>query len=63
MFNEAENKKLLFNAGMNQQMLADKLGVKPVYVSVFITGRGNIPRYAWDILYDYFLDLRYGDHE
>ena len=58
MINEELNKKLLFEAGLSQSMLAEKLDVHPVYVSVFITGRGNIPRYAWNILYDYFLELR-----
>ena len=52
------NYKLILDQGMNQHMLAEKLGTKAPYVSMFMTGNGSIPRKDWQKLYDYFLELR-----
>jgi len=55
---ESEYKKMLIDQGLNMQMLAEQLGTKGPYVSVFITGRGYIPRKDWDKIYNYFMELR-----
>ena len=55
---ESEYRKLLFDQGLNQAMLAEQLETKGPYVSAFITRRGNIPRKDWQKIYNYFLDLR-----
>jgi len=52
------DKQRLFKQGLNNEMLAEKLGTKSPYVSMFITSRGDIPRKDWQILYEYFLELR-----
>lgn len=54
----AECKKLLFDAGMNQEMLAEKLDIKQPYVSAFFTGRGHITRKDRQMIHDYFIGLR-----
>jgi len=61
--NEALNKKLLFDVGLSQAMLAEQLGTKTPYVSIFITGRGIIPREDWQTLYEYFLELRVDNND
>ena len=52
------NYQLILDQGMNQEMLAEKLGTRAPYVSMFITGHGSIPRKDWQKLYDYFSELR-----
>lgn len=56
--NEQELKGLMFNEGLSQKMLAEKLGTKGPYVSMFVTGRGDLPRADWQKIYEYFLELR-----
>jgi len=56
-------KQLLFDAGLNQRMLAEKLDVKNPYVSMYINGKRGIPREALNKLYDYFIELRWPTEE
>lgn len=58
MSRETELKQLLFKEELNQEMLAEKLGVKSPYVSKYITGRGCVPRVDWQKIHEYFLELR-----
>jgi uncharacterized protein YidB (DUF937 family) len=55
------DKHLLFKAGLNQGMLAEKLGTKAPYVSNFLTGEGHLPRCDWQLIHEYFLELRCKD--
>ena len=57
------DKQLLFKAGLNGEMLAEMVGVKTPYVSMYFTGGSNLPRYAWQKLYEYFLELRVTNDE
>lgn len=50
-------KQLLLDNGLTRVAVADKVGVKGPYVSRFING-GYLPRYAWQKLYEFFLELR-----
>jgi len=52
------DKQRLFKARLNNEMLAEKLGTKSPYVSMYFTGRGHMPRVDWQKLYEYFLELR-----
>ena len=52
-------KKLLFDEGLNQRMLASKLSLPSPYVSMYISGIGSMPRKPWQIIHEYFLELRY----
>lgn len=56
--NKPELKKLLFKAGLSQHLLAEQLGIKEPYVSMFINGHGYIPRKDWQKIHEYFLELR-----
>jgi len=49
---------ILFDQGLNQTTAAEIIGTKAPYVSMFITGRGNLPRKDWDKIYNYFMELR-----
>lgn len=51
-------KGLLFDEGLSQKMLADKLGTKGPYISMYITSRGSLPREDWQKIHDYFHELR-----
>lgn len=48
----------MFDEGLNQETLAEQLGTKAPYISMFITGRGQLPRADWQKIYEYFLNLR-----
>ena len=51
------DKQLLFDAGLNNEMLAQQLGIKSPYVAMYFTGNGNLPVNARNVLRDYFLEL------
>lgn len=62
MSNPAELKKLLFDNMLNQDMVAQHLGVSAIYVSKFINNK-HIPAADYQIISDYFNKLNWPTDE